>query len=368
MNERNRRWRLILGDGSEKCGDLDAEDARRSQALSFLYDRERGGQGSVGRGADLSPSTLTVPEWINEVHELFPVQVRDVLETDALERYEITEMVTNEELLERVEPSESLLRAILATKHLMSDEVLSAARRIIEVVVRQLLEKFTPTIQRTLLGRRDPVRRSRFKVASNFDARATIRANLKHVNPATGGIIIKEPLFSSRTRPQSERWQVVVTVDQSGSMAASVIYSAITAAIFYSMPILDTRLVVFDTSVVDLTSQISDPVETLLGVQLGGGTDIGKAMHYAESLIEVPRRSIVVLITDLFEGGVDRVLIDAVKRLVAQGTKVMILGALDADGTANYNRELGSVLHMVGAEVGAMTPDQLADWVGQVIG
>ncbi|MGA4669195.1 VWA domain-containing protein [Propionibacteriaceae bacterium Y1923] len=368
--ERLQRWRLVLGEGSEKLGDLDAQGQLQDAALAFLYDREgtgaRGGDSGKGPGGSGS-SQLTVPEWINQVHTLFPQRTREVLENDALERYGMTEMVTNPEVLARVEPSETLLKAVLATKHLMSDEVLRAARVIVRKVVDELVAKLRPRLRVALTGRRDPTRRSRFKVASNFDPKATIRANLKNVNPETGGMIIREPLFSSRTRRESERWQVIIVVDQSGSMVDSVIHSAVTASIFHGIPALKSHLVAFDTEVVDLTESSIDPVETLMQVQLGGGTYIDRAMLYAESLVQTPRRAMVVLITDLYEGGSEQALRNCVSRLCQQGTKVLVLGALNSEGTADWNKSLGLALSRLGARVAAMTPYDLADWVAETI-
>ncbi|OYN92315.1 VWA domain-containing protein [Parenemella sanctibonifatiensis] len=306
--ERLRRWRLVLGAGSEALGDLDAASADQDRALTFLYDREtnagqRSAPGAHRRGAGRGPSTMTVPEWINTLHELFPAAVVETLEADALDRYGLTDVVTTLEALERVQPSEHLLAAILQTKHLMNADVLAAARTIVRKVVADLLERLRPEIRQSILGKRDPQRRSHHHVAANFDPHRTIRANLKHLDPATGKLIIAEPIFAARTRRESQKWQTIMVVDQSGSMASSVIHSAVTAAIFHGIGALRSHLVVFDTDVVDLSADVADPVELLMQVQLGGGTDIARAMAYAETLVSEPRRAIVCLITDLYEGG-----------------------------------------------------------------
>ena len=259
MDERLTRWRLVLGRGSERLGDLDPQQQARSNALGYLYDRE--GQGG-GTGAGDGASRLTVPEWINDIHTLFPKRTVRTIEEDALERYGMVELVTDKELLERVEPSETLLQAILQTKHLMNSDVLQAARQIVRKVVANLMEKMRPRIRRTLTGRRDPNRRSFFKVSANFDPKRTIRANLKNYSAETQQLVISEPIFYSRTRRQSEKWQFMVVVDQSGSMAESVIHSAVTASIFHGLPALQNHLIAFDTSVVDLTSDIANPIET----------------------------------------------------------------------------------------------------------
>lgn len=356
------RWRLILGEGSEKLGELSGVDGRRAASLDFLYDRETvdllGGDG---------PSQLTVPTWINEISELFPRAVQERIQTDALERYGLSELVTDPEVLERIEPSETLLKAVLSTKHLMNQEVLAAAKQIVRKVVQQLVELFATDVRRAVTGRLDPHRRSRHKAATNFDPVATIRANLKRWSPELGKLVIADPVFVSRTKRHSERWQIIIAVDQSGSMLDSVIHSAVTASIFHGIPVLRSHLLAFDTEVVDLSSEVIDPVETLMQVQLGGGTDIHRAVRYAEQLVDTPRRAMVVVVTDLYEGGSVFQLKAAVRRLVSEGVRVLILGALDASGTASYDMTLGRELAELGAQVGVMTPFELAAWVGEAM-
>ena len=364
MDERLTRWRLVLGRGSEQLGDLGPRQQAQCDALGYLYDRENQNSGC---GASGEGSSLSIPTWINEVHTLFPKRTIELIEEDALERYGMVEMVTNKDLLERVEPSETLLQAILKTKHLMNSEVLQAARQIVRKVIAELVERMRPRIRRALTGRRDPNRRSFFKVAANFDPERTIRANLKNYSAQTKQLVISEPVFYSRTRRQSEKWQFIVAVDQSGSMAESVIHAAVTASIFHGLPAFKSHLIAFDTAVVDLTSDVNDPVETLMKVQLGGGTDIGRAMRYAESLITEPRRAMVVLITDLYEGGSEHELIQCVTRMVQGGSRVLILGALNATGAASLDQALGQRLASRGAQVGSMTPYELADWVAEAI-
>ena len=177
MDERLTRWRLVLGRGSEQLGDLGPRQQAQCDALGYLYDRENQNSGC---GASGEGSSLSIPTWINEVHTLFPKRTIELIEEDALERYGMVEMVTNKDLLERVEPSETLLQAILKTKHLMNSEVLQAARQIVRKVIAELVERMRPRIRRALTGRRDPNRRSFFKVAANFDPKRTIRANLKN--------------------------------------------------------------------------------------------------------------------------------------------------------------------------------------------
>ena len=365
------RWRLVLGEAAEGAlgNSLDAQGRGMDTALEWLYGREgdladrdvRGRQGGTG------PSSLTVPDWINEVHSLFPKETIERLERDAVERYKIDEVVTRADVLSRVEPNETLLRAVLRTKHLMNPEVLAVARRIVEKVVRDLMEKLSKEVRQTFSGVLDRRRRSPLKVARNFDFRRTLRENLDRYSPTERKVSIEHASFFSRTRKHTERWQVILLVDQSGSMTSSVIHSAVTAACLWGLPGIQTHLVAFDTAVVDLTREVTDPVELLMKVQLGGGTDIQKAVAYGAGLIESPRRSIVVLITDFYEGGGPELLVRRVKELCAQGTKVLGLAALEPDATPNYDRDLARRLVDVGAHVGAMTPGQLAAWIAEKV-
>ncbi|WNG47189.1 VWA domain-containing protein [Archangium minus] len=365
------RWRLVLGEAAEGAlgNSLDSKARAMDAALEWLYGREgdladrdvRGRQGGTG------PSSLTIPDWINEVHTLFPKETIERLERDAVERYKIDEVVTRVDVLSRVEPNETLLRAVLRTKHLMNPEVLAVARRIIEKVVRELMEKLSKEVRQTFSGVLDRRRRSPLKVARNFDFRRTLRENLDRYSPAERKLTIERASFFSRTRRFTERWQVIILVDQSGSMVSSVIHSAVSAACLWGLPGIQTHLIAFDTAVVDLTREVADPVELLMKVQLGGGTDIQKAVAYGAGLIEAPRRSIVVLITDFYEGGHPGLLVRRVKELCDQGTKVLGLAALEPDATPNYDRDLAQRLVDVGAHVGAMTPGQLAAWIAEKV-
>src|SRR5262249_39293098 len=219
-------------------------------------------------------------------------------------------------------------------------------------------EKLARPIQSIFLGARDRRRRSHLKVAKNFDARSTVRRNLSSFDLESQKLFIRTPYFYSRIRKQTDRWQVIVVVDESGSMLDSVIHAAVTAAIFVGIRSLKTHLVLFDTNIVDVTDQCSDPVEAIMKVQLGGGTDIGNALRYAASLIEYPRRTIVVLITDFYEGGpVDR-LLATTRSLVESGVTLLGLAALDARAEPAYDRRLAGEMAALGAHVGAMTPGE----------
>ncbi len=367
------RWRLLLGEASQQqlaggigegAGALEAMD----QALGWLYGREDSGSAETDmrerHGSD-GASQLTVPGWINEIHELFPQETIERLERDAIERYGIEEVVTNPEVLERATPNTALLHAVMRTKHLMNPQVLALARKLVAKVVAELIEKLAREVQRSFSGSRKRQSLASRGSVSQFAARETLRRNLRHFDAQRGQLVIQRPLFYTNTRRTLEPWQVFLLVDQSGSMLGSVIHSAVTASCLWGLPGVRTHLVAFDTAIVDLTDSVQDPVEVLMKVQLGGGTDIGRAVGYAAERIEVPRRAIVVIVSDFYEGAAEHVLVNHVRALCAQGTKVLGLAALDERANPEYDRALAGRLADVGAQVGAMTPGQLASWLAE---
>ncbi|WP_426340385.1 VWA domain-containing protein [Pseudoduganella sp. S-14] len=362
------RWRLLLGEAATPAlGGLSGAARSADMALDWLYGRDGDVAARGERSAGLGPSQLSTPDWINTIHELFPKEVIERLEGDAVELYGIDEVVTNLEVLERIEPSEALLRAVLHTKHLMNPEVLAAARRLVAEVVRQIIEKMATEVRQAFVGARDRRRRSMLKVARNFDFKRTVQGNLHRWDPQRGKLFLETPVFMSRVRRHTERWDICLLIDQSGSMVESVIHSAVMASCLWNLPGMRTRLVAFDTEVVDLTSDVSDPVELLMKVQLGGGTDIAKAVGYAQSLVENPQRTVVVLVSDFCEGGSQNELVRRVKALVQSGVTVLGLAALDARADPCYDRDMAARLVREGAHVGAMTPGQLAAWLAEKV-
>jgi Mg-chelatase subunit ChlD len=368
---RMMRWRLALGEGTEETlGACTGQARQRDQALGFLYGRAYGRGRNVrsrSDGASLGASSLTVPEWINLVHQLFPKKTIERIEKDALERYKLEEMVTNPDVLRRAQPNQTLLKAIMHTKHLMNAELLKLARDLVRKVVEELFRKLARPLEAPFLGAVNRRRRSMLRVAKNFDVARTVRSNLEHFDPATKRLVIQAPLFFSRVRRRIDRWKVIILVDESGSMADSVIHAAVTAAIFHGIASLRTHMVLFDTSVVDVTDQAGDPVETIMKVQLGGGTDIGGALAYAAGLVEDPSRTIIVLITDFFEGAPENRLVATATALIESGVTLLGLAALDQEAAPRYDTAMAQKLVNLGAHVGAMTPGELAAWVAEKV-
>jgi Mg-chelatase subunit ChlD len=234
-------------------------------------------------------------------------------------------------------------------------------------VVEDLMQSLAQTVHSPFLGTHNRQRPYSMRVARNFDARSTISRNLQHFDTESRRLFIRTPCFNSRVRRHSDRWQIIILVDESGSMADSVIHSAVTAAVFFGIRTLRTHLVLFDTSLVDVSSDCVDPVETIMKVQLGGGTDIGQAVRYAGTLIDNPRRAIVVLISDFCEGAPVGLLYSACRRLVEQGTHLLGLAALGSDAEPHYDHSVAAQLVALGAHVAAMTPGELARWVAEKV-
>lgn len=369
MTDPVERWRLILGSTADRsCGGLSGASAARDAALDWLYEGHGGAEQHARgeRSGGLADSQLTTVDWLDQVHTLFPKRTIERLERDAVERYGLVDVLTNPDALQRVEPSVDLLGAVLRTKHLMNATVLAMARQLVRKVIEDLIARLALEVRQAFHGGRSR-RRTLLRRSATFDVRRTLRANLAHYDPQRRRIVVQEPQFSARTRRTLDRWQVLLLVDQSASMASSVIHSAVTASCLWGLPGIKTHLIAFDTSVVDLTSDVDDPVELLMKVQLGGGTDIGGAVGYAAGLIEVPRRAIVVVVSDFFEGADDARLVREIAALVGQGSTVLCLAALDEAANPAYDRDMAQRLANAGAHVGAMTPGQLATFVAEKV-
>ncbi|MCI8692974.1 MAG: VWA domain-containing protein [Lachnospiraceae bacterium] len=365
------RWRLVLGKyASEQIsfssGDVNYMDMET--ALDYLYSREYGEEQEIRRermgGSD--GSQLTVPHWLHRIKKLFPRRTVEVLERHALEKYGMTELLTDPEVLRRLEPNKELLKTVLELKHMMKGEVLSLAREIVRKVAEEIARKLEQEVRISFFGQINRSASSPVKSARNLDMRKTIRMNLKNYDTENRQLILKNVYFNSRMKKYNT-WRVIICVDESGSMLDSVIHSAIMAGIFAKLPMLDTKLVIFDTNVVDLSGYVEDPVETLMSIQLGGGTNIAGALSYCESLIDFPFRTMVVLVTDLYEGGGYQRLYSTAKGILESGAKLIVLTALDMDANPNYDRNAASQLADMGAFVGAMTPEELAGWIGKMI-
>ena len=366
------RWRLLLGRYAERqLGDcLSGIDTRRDSALDYLYGREytargiRSGDGS--RSGGLDPTQIQALDWLSDTKGLFPEKVFEAMQTDAIERYQLADLLKDPKVWEELPSTPGMLRALLTFRDRADPQVQAEVRRIAQQVIEEIMEKLKSKLARSMSGRRNRHMRSPMKSSANFDARATIRMNLKSWDDERQRLIAERLQFMSRQKRHLD-WTVVLCVDQSGSMTESLIFSALMAAVLSGLPGIRTKMVLFDTSVVDVTDELDDPLSLLLSVQLGGGTDIGKAVSYCEDLIEQPSRTIFALISDFFEGASPRALLAAVARLSESRVRMLGIAALDDRGTANFDRYMAGKLAQLGMNVGAMTPDAFADWLAKVM-
>ncbi|MGP4023275.1 VWA domain-containing protein [Actinomadura sp. 3N407] len=360
-DDRLRRWRLVLG-GERADGtgvSLTGDDARMDGALEKLYGagggggRPRPGRRSAGLG-DSAPS---VARWLGDIRAYFPSSVVQVMQKDAIERLDLTRLLLEPEMLDAVEPDVHLVGTLLSLNRVMPDRARESARAVVRTVVRDLERRLAQKTRSAIGGALDrSARVLRPRRLADVDWERTIRANLRHYLPEHGTLVPERLVGYGRRRQAVER-DVILAIDQSGSMAASVVYASVFGAVLASMRSLRTSLVVFDTSVADLTGQLHDPVEVLFGTQLGGGTDINRAVAYCQGLVARPDDTILVLISDLYEGGVREELLRRVAALTSAGVQVVVLLALSDEGAPAYDHENAAALAALGVPAFACTPD-----------
>lgn len=353
-----QRWRMVLGREAEaSCGCLAGAAAEMDKALSALYDpdgpdglhsRERRG----GRGG----SAPNVARWLGDIRKYFPSSVVQVMQHDALERLNMRDMLLQPEMLRCVQPDVHLVANLMALSRVIPAGTKETARMVVRQVVDELMKRLDEPLRAAISGALDRSQRNRRPRHSEIDWNRTIRANLKHWQ-AEYHTIVPETLLGYGRKARRPQREVVLCIDQSGSMAASVVYSSIFGAVMASLPAVATKLVVFDTAVVDMTEQLDDPVELLFGVQLGGGTDINGAVGYCQSIIREPRNTILVLISDLYEGGVENNLLLRAAELVESGVQFIALLALSDEGAPSYDQALAAKLAALGVPSFACTPD-----------
>lgn len=366
------RWRLILGGLSDNQLDFSGSERQiqsfmdMEELLDYLYSRSQGDDVRLGeRSGDLSATALTSAEWITKVRELFPKQTAEVMEKHALEEFNMTELLTDKKVLEQMKPDMNLLKTILQLKHLMKGQVLETARKIAKQVADELRKKLETDVRRSILGRIDRNSSSPVHSARNLDINKTIRRNLKNYDFESKQLILKNIYFSNRVKKYNSK-RIIIAIDESGSMTGSIIYSAVMAQIIAGLPFADVKLVIFDTSIVDLSEHTDDPAQILMSVQLGGGTNIGKALGYCESLIQTPLQTAVIVVTDLYEGANESVLLNTSRNIIQSGAKLNFLTALDENANPAFDHNLGQKLANLGAFVGAMTPERLGDYIGRM--
>lgn len=360
QEERSRRWRLILGNAAECAGGLGGltgADLAMDRALGALYESDR--QGGLGS------SCPNVARWLGDIRQYFPSSVVQVMQKDALERLDLKQMLFEPELLQTVEPDVHLVTQLLSLKNILPNKTKDTARAVVRKVVEDLRRKLEQPTRQAVQGSLNRAARNRRPRHNEIDWHRTIRVNLKHYQPEYQTIIPETRIGYGRKR--SSLRDIVLCVDQSGSMASSVVYAGVFSAVLASLPSVSTRMVVFDTAVVDLSDKLADPVDVLFGTQLGGGTDINQALAYCQSLLRQPQETILVLISDLYEGGNAREMLKRAATLVASGVQVIGLLALNDEGAPMFDQNHAAAFAALGIPAFACTPDLFPDLMAAAI-
>ena len=353
QKERWRRWQLAIGVEDEQ-NELSDRDRRLNAALSALYD-----SGTEKRRGGLGASSPRVAKWLGDIREFFPTPVVQIVQKDAFERLNLKALMLEPEFLSTLEADVHLVADLIALRAAIPAKTLETARQVVRKVVDDLMRRLEHNTRETLRGALNRSQRTRRPRHADIDWPRTIGANLRHYQPQHRTVVPETLVGHSRhTKTRAELDHVILCVDQSGSMATSVVYSSIFAAVMASIPGLSTKLICFDTSIVDLTDQLADPVEVLFGVQLGGGTDINSALAYCEQQIENPTKTHLVLITDLYEGGDANSMLARAAAIKQCGVNLIVLLALSDAGHSAYEAKHAEAIASLGCPVFACTPDQ----------
>ena len=363
-----RRWRLILGKDAQAslsgfCGgelQLSADQVLMDEALAAIYD-ETEGEGRGRRSAGLGGSAPRLAKWLGDIRTYFTEDVVTVIQQDAIQRKGMDQLLFEPEMLKNVQPNVQLVGTLMSLRGQIPERTKETARMVVRAVVEKIKLALEQKIRQAVLGALNRNEHSPIPHANSIDWKWTIGRNLKNYNQDLKKLIPERVYFFSRAQ-RTNNWTVIVDMDQSGSMADSVVYGAVCGSIFASLPALDTRVVAFDTEVVDLTEKCGDdPVDMLFGVQLGGGTDINKSVAYCEQFIQEPGRTLFILLTDLYEGGNEAQLVRRLGEMVAAGVRVICLLALSDSGTPSFDDRLARRLAGLGIPCFACTPQRLPD-------
>ncbi len=367
MSERLRRWRLVLGGGeADGIGEtLAGDDTGRDSVLDALYGDGSGGQAG-GRGSGLGRSSPRVARWLGDIRSYFPASVVSVLQRDAMERLGLAQLLLEPELLGAVQPDIHLVGTLLGLQRAIPEHSRETARAVVRSVTDQLEARLAAPTRQAVTGALHRAARTRRPKTGDIDWGRTVAANLRHYQPELGTVIPERLVGYGRRSPQVLR-EVILCLDQSGSMAASVVYASVFGAVLASVRSLSTRLVVFDTAVADLTDDLDDPVDVLFGVQLGGGTDIAGALSYCAGGVTRPRDTVLVLVSDLFEGGDPEEMLRVAASLVASGVTVIALLALSDEGAPAYDHDHAAAFAALGIPAFACSPDLFPDLMAAAI-
>jgi Mg-chelatase subunit ChlD len=368
--QRERRWRLAIGADDGQSTVLSGEDRRLSAALNALYGdgEDKGGGDPRKRRGGLGRSAPKVAQWMGDIRSFFPQSVVQIVQKDAFERLDLKQMLMEPEFLKAIEADVNLVADLISLRNVMPSKTKDLARGVIADIVAKLIERLERKTAEAIRGALDKSRRTYRPRQRDIDWRRTITANLRHYQPEHKTIVPERLVgFMRKQRRIVDLDEVVLCVDQSGSMASSVVYASIFAAVMASLPVVRTKLVCFDTAIVDLTEELADPVEVLFGVQLGGGTDINQAVAYCAERIERPTKSHFILITDLYEGGNGKEMLRRLAALVRSGVNAVVLLALTDQGRPGYDPNMASAVAALGIPVFTCTPDLFPDMMAAAL-
>lgn len=357
--EHLQRWRLILGQSADPAEEtqLSEEQLGMDRVLTALYDSDR--QGGLGS------SSPNVNRWLGDIRKYFPRPVVQLIQKDALDRLGLEKLLLEPELLGTLEVDVHLAATLLSLNKVLPDESRETAREVVRRVCEQLEKRLRPALQTAISGLINRAIRNRHPRYNEINWPQTIRRNLKHYQPEWKTIIPEQLIGFGRKGPHQKH--IILLMDQSGSMASSVVHTGVIACILASLRSVKTRVVAFDTSVVDLSEKLSDPVDLLFGVQLGGGTDINQALAYAQELVVNPQETIVVLISDLFEGGPSDRMMQRIAQLKRIGCQFIALLALNDEGAPAYSKDVAQDLAALDIPAFACTPDLFPDLMAAAI-
>lgn len=368
LDKTKSRWRLILGEQATKFEDniLSQDQAILDQALAAIYESDNNSLAGKKRGGS-NASSPNLAKWLVDVRSFFPEDVVSVIQNDAMERKGLKQLLLQPEVLQHVKPDISMVGTLMSLNGQIPEKSKDTARQLVKSVVDDIMKRLEQDLRKAVTGALNKKAHSPISNFSATDWKRTIQRNLKNYDPKTKRIIPEKFYFFERRQKQKD-WTVILDIDQSGSMYESIIYSSVMGAIFASMPALDTHVVAFDTAITDLTEMCAnDPVDMLFGVQMGGGTDINKSVAYCQTLIENPSKTLFILISDLYEGGVRKGLLRRIEEMKDSGVTVLVLLALTDSGTPSYDKELGKEISKRGVACFAATPDRLPELVAAAI-
>lgn len=354
--DRLTRWRLVLG--GEDAEGLSPADVERDKALGELYDGNR--RSGMGRSAP------RVARWLGDIRTYFPSSVVQVMQADAMERLGLHQLLLEPELMEAVQPDIGMVSTLIGLNDAIPERSRNTARAVVRTVTDQLEERLRAQTIQSVSGALNRAAKTRRPRHSDIDWNRTIAANLKHYLPEYRTVVPERLVGHARRTTRVER-HVILCIDQSGSMAESIVYSSVFGAVLASLRSVATSLVVFDTEVVDLTDEIADPVDVLFGVQLGGGTDINRAIAYCQGLIQQPNDTVFVLISDLYEGGIAEEMLRRSAEIVGSGATMVALLALSDSGAPSYDASHAAALADIGVPAFACTPHLFPDLMAAAI-